>query len=179
MRNNHVRSIHQRPEHVPNRLLPRNYKWTRTEPHISYRPRNPIHTFYKGASWKRLKRFIHDAIRSPSQWKRASQLETIEQMKKWRVENAEALGLVSNIQAEENTAKIRKDVYIDSPAEWAVRSLGQDTFRDRTREQQFVQELTIEARTGPPRRWTHRTVTINENKNFEIPILLRPYFVKM
>ena len=100
-------------------------------------------------------------------------------MKKWRVENAEALGLVSNVQAEENTVEIWKDVYIDSPAEWAVRSLGQDTFRDRTREQQFVEELTIEARTGPPRRWTHRTVTINENKNIEIPILLRPYFVKM
>ena len=63
-------------------------------------------------------------------------------MKQWRVENAEALGLVSKVQAEEMSVNIGKDVFIDSPAEWAVRALGQDTFCDLTREHQFVEELS-------------------------------------
>ena len=177
MRNSHVRTIHKQPEHVPNKLLPRNYKWTRTEPHISYRPRNLLHIFYEGASRNRLSKFIHDAIRSPSQWTRPAQRETIERMMQWRVESAEALGLVSNVQAEEMNVNVGKDVFIDSLAEWAVRSPGQDTFCDRTREHQFVEELSIRIRKEPRRRWTRRKVVIKKNKNIEVPVLLRPFFV--
>ena len=98
-------------------------------------------------------------------------------MKRWRLENAETLGLVSNVQAEENRVEIGKDVFIDSPAEWAVRSLGQDTFRDQTREQRFVEELSIRIRREPRWRWTRRKIVIRKDKNFEMTVLLRPYFV--
>ena len=179
-RNEKIRLIRSLPEHVPKEFLPRNLTWTKTEPHISYRPKNLLHEceWYEGCSYTSLKKFIHDAIQQPTQWKRPAQLQVIEDMKRWRAENVVELGLSLGKEADDNLeVQIGEDVFTDYPAGKTIRSDLQDTFQDQPRRFDLVESLKVTIRNEAPRRRTIRKVAIKKDSNLEIAVLLQPYFV--
>ena len=176
-RNSHLNGIMQLPEHIPCWFLPRNLKYTRSEPHIPYMPRNPLHTFYKDADYERLRKFFHKAIQKPSEWKTPEQRALIEQFSVQQFNRRQVLS-VGKPEAEEMLVHVGEDVFRDYPAEKAVRSDLQDTFfRDQPTEFQFVEDMRVTFKNEPRKRHTKRKVKIRKNSNIEIAILVRPYFV--